>query len=72
MERSVERLSFVDALRWLVQAYDHATRLELRVNPLRPNRCEPRVRKRRPKEYTLMNAPRCQLRQQLLYKRLTP
>jgi len=71
MELSVERLSFVDALRWLAQACDDAPRLELRVNPLRRNRCEPRVRKRRPKEYKLMNAPRCQLTQALLAQRLT-
>jgi Transposase DDE domain/Insertion element 4 transposase N-terminal len=33
--------------------------------PLRPGRSEPRVRKRRPKSYPLMQQPRHQLRQQL-------
>jgi hypothetical protein len=66
----VERLSFVDALRWLTQAGTDPPRLAIRVNRLRPNRCEPRVRKRRPKQYTLMNAPRRQLRQQLLTQQL--
>ena len=70
MEVPVERLSFVDALRWLAQASAQQPILAIRVNRLRPNRCEPRVRKRRPKEYTLMNAPRRQLREQLLAQRL--
>lgn len=70
MEVPVEQISFVDALRWLAQASQGTPRLEVRVNRLRRNRCEPRVRKRRPKEFTLMNFPRCQLRQQLLAQRL--
>jgi len=41
---------------------------ELIVNPLRPNRIEPRCRKRRPKQYDLMNKPRDMLRK-LLKKR---
>jgi len=69
-EVAVERISFVDALRWLAQADEHSPPPIVRINRLRPNRCEPRVRKRRPKEFTRMNAPRCQLRQQLLAKRL--
>ena len=32
----------------------------------RPDRCEPRVRKRRPKQYDLMNEPRHVLRRRLL------
>jgi Transposase DDE domain len=71
MEVAVERISFVDALRWLAQAGEDTLPPIVRINRPRPNRCEPRVRKRRPKEFTLMNAPRCQLRQQLLDKRLT-
>jgi hypothetical protein len=34
--------------------------------PHRPNRCEPRVRKRRPKTYPFMTKPRHQLREELL------
>ena len=71
MEMPVERLSFIDALRWLAQASEGRPLLAVRVNRLRPERCEPRVRKRRPKEFTLMNSPRRQLRQQLLAQRLT-
>jgi hypothetical protein len=59
------RLSFVDALRWLASACRDKTELELLVNPRRPGRFEPRVLKRRPKQYRLMRQPRCQLRQQL-------
>jgi Transposase DDE domain len=62
---SVPSVSFVDALRWLAQACWHSTPLRLNINPRRPNRQEPRVVKRRPKKYKLMNKPRCQLRQLL-------
>jgi hypothetical protein len=72
MELPIKRLSFVDALRWLAQASNRQSLLDIRINRLRAERCEPRVRKRRPKEYTLMNKPRRQLRQQLLAQRLTP
>lgn len=65
----VQRLSFVDALRWLAEACEHEPIHAVRVNPARPNRLEPRVLKRRPKEYTLMTAPRCQLRQLLMAHR---
>jgi hypothetical protein len=43
----------------------------LNVLPDRPDRFEPRVRKRRPKEYDLMNKPRQQLKQALIRKQLT-
>jgi len=66
------RVSFVDALRWLMIACQSPGPLEIRVNTLRPNRFEPRVKKRRPKEYDLMNKPRCQLRQELATQRVTP
>jgi len=65
-----DRLSFVDALRWLASACRHKTELELLVNPRRPGRYEPRVLKRRPKQYRLMRQPRCQLRQQLATQKL--
>ena len=39
---------------------------ELVVNPERPGRYEPRVRKRRPKQYPLMTKPRSVLRKGLL------
>jgi hypothetical protein len=40
--------------------------LELRVNPNRPGRVEPRVIKRRSKTYSLMIHPRAVLRKRLL------
>jgi hypothetical protein len=66
-----DRLSFVDALRWLASACEHEPELELLVNPRRLGRYEPRVRKRRPKAYPLMTRPRCQLRQQIATQKLT-
>jgi hypothetical protein len=62
----VERISFVDALRWLAEACDGNDQpFHLRVNPLRRERWEPRVVKRRPKEYSRMNQPRAMLHKQL-------
>lgn len=62
----VERISFVDALRWLATAEPGDELPELVVNPHRPGRVEPRVRKRRPKQYDLMRRPRDELRKALL------
>jgi hypothetical protein len=61
-----ERISFVDALRWLATAREGDELPDLVVNPLRLGRLEPRVRKRRPKEYPLMIKPRQPLKRQLL------
>ncbi len=60
---AVERVSFVDAWRWLRQARPGEAVPKLKVNPARPGRVEPRVRKRRPKEFPVMQRPRAQLRQ---------
>ena len=60
-----EWISFVDALRHLRWPLAATAPPELWVNPLRPDRYEPRVRKRRPLEYDLMTQPRAQLRQAL-------
>src|SRR5437773_751216 len=62
----VRRISFIDALRWLASARPGESLPELIVNPWRPNRVEPRVRKRRPKDFPLMSQPRSELRQRLL------
>ncbi len=62
---SPERISFVDALRWLATAKPGDELPDLVVNPKRPCRVEPRVRKRRPKEYELMKKPRAVLKQEL-------
>lgn len=56
-----ERVSFVDALRWLAHARPGEALRRLKVHRLR-RRQEPRVRKRRPKEYPLMKRPRAELR----------
>ena len=63
---AVERISFVDAARWLAQAMHEAIPLKLRVNPNRPHRVEPRATKRRPKSYGLLNRPREVLRNRLV------
>ena len=67
-----ERISFADALRWLREARRGEAAPRLRVNPLRPGRVEPRVRKRRPKQYNLMNKPRAVLRDALLHNIAPP
>jgi hypothetical protein len=67
-----QRVSFVDALRWLRQARPGGGRPVLIVNPPRPGRVEPRVRKRRPKQYPVMKRPRRELREELLRQPLAP
>jgi len=63
-----ERISFIDALRWLATAAVGDPLPSLVVNPHRPNRIEPRVRKRRPKQYPLMTRPRRELHQVIANK----
>jgi Transposase DDE domain len=63
-----DRLSFVDALRWLREARQGEELPRLRLTRERPGRVEPRVLKRRPKPYDLMNKPRSVLRERLLHK----
>jgi hypothetical protein len=58
----VERLSFLDALRWLGAPGTGVPLAALFVNPVRPNRVEPRVTKRRPKAFPFMTKPRRVLR----------
>lgn len=60
-----DRISFTDALRWWRWAAADEPLPTLRVNPLRPNRHEPRVRKRRAKAYPLMHEPRSVLKARL-------
>jgi hypothetical protein len=64
-EVPVSRISFADALYWMRYARPGDSLPVLKVNPLRPNRVEPRCRKRRPKKYTLMTKPRAELRKAL-------
>lgn len=65
-----DRISFLDALRWIRIAKPDSPLTPLRVNPLRPNRIEPRVLKRRIKEFPLMKTPRDILRKALARKKL--
>jgi len=65
-----DRISFVDALRWLQSWRPGQKLIDLIVNPRRPGRFEPRVVKRRPKQYTLMTEPRQTLRNRLMGKEL--
>jgi hypothetical protein len=60
------RISFIDALRWLTTARVGEELPDLVVNPIRPNRVEPRVIKRRPKNYPWMSRPRAEMRKSLL------
>jgi hypothetical protein len=62
----VERISFLDALRWLSAPSPGVPLMTLIVNPARPHRVEPRVKKRRPKSFPFMIKPRQALRQQLV------
>jgi hypothetical protein len=71
-QKEVDRISFVDALRWLCTAQPGEPLPELVVNPARPNRIEPRVRKRRAKEYPLMHKPRGEWRKELLGEAIRP
>lgn len=66
-----ERISFIDAVRWLADAIHGAAELKLRLVPRRPGRLEPRVVKRRPKAYKHLREPRHILRKQLLRKKHT-
>jgi hypothetical protein len=66
---AVARVSFADALRWVRHARPGDALPDLAVNPHRPDRAEPRCKKRRAKQYDLMNKPRAQLRKALKKER---
>ena len=62
-----ERISLVDAVRWLAGPDGEDASVVL-INPPRPGRVEPRVVKRRPKQYYRMTKPRAELRKELPHK----
>ena len=65
-EVEVDRISFIDALRWLIGALPGDPLCHLVVNPHGPGRYEPRVRNVSPKKnYRLMNRPRKELKKAL-------
>ena len=65
-----DRISFIDALRWLRDAQNSTALPILIVNPKRPDRSQPRVVKRRSKQYPLMQKPRHPLKQDMDNKQL--
>ena len=65
-----DRISFAEALRWLESADFDMELPRLVVNPERPGRAEPRVRKRRPKQFPLMKKPRAKWKQDLSTQQL--
>jgi hypothetical protein len=67
---AVERISFLEALRWLSAPRTGLPLVALIVIPVRPHRVEPRVKKRRPKRFPFMITPRRELRQQLVQQNL--
>src|SRR5262245_35294859 len=57
-----ERVSVIDTIRWLIGTEEEGGDVsKLVVNPARPGRVEPRVVKRRPKQYYRMTEPRSEL-----------
>ncbi len=60
-----DRISFIDAIRWLLTAAPGEEIPRLVVNPRRPGRHEPRVTKDRQDTYTKMTKPRSELRRTL-------
>ena len=67
-EVPLERISFIDALRWLATAQPRDELPKLVVSPARRGRAEPRVRKRRPKQFPVMRRPRDALRNAVLHQ----
>ena len=65
-EVDVEWISFVEELRWLARAKPDGESPKLAVNAAPSSRYEPRTRKRRRKQFDMMNEPECVLRKGLL------
>jgi hypothetical protein len=61
-----DRVSVIDTVRWLLGAEAGEDLSVILTNPSRKGRNEPRVKKRRPKQYPLMTKPRAKLRKELL------
>lgn len=68
-EVETDRISFIDALRWLTTTRSGEL-VPLIINPRR-QRIAPRVKKRRPKQFPLMRRPRAELLEALLSKTVT-
>jgi hypothetical protein len=63
---AADRVSVTDAVRWLVGVEGDGDLSVILTVPKRKGRFEPRVVKRRPKQYARMTKPRRELRQELL------
>jgi hypothetical protein len=63
---AADRVSVTDAVRWLVGVEGDADLSVILVVPKREGRVEPRVKERRPKQYSRMTKPRRELRKELL------
>jgi hypothetical protein len=66
---AADRVSVTDTVRWLVGAEADEDLSVIWTLPKRTGRFEPRVRKRRPKQYPVMTKPRQELRKELLEKK---
>ncbi len=60
-----QRISFVDTVRWILHADPDQDMPPILVNPDRPGRFEPRVRKRRHNGYSYMTRPRAELKEMI-------
>jgi hypothetical protein len=60
-----DRISFADVLGWVRVARPGVPMPRFTINPHRPERIEPRARKRRPKKYPLLIRPRQEMRNAL-------
>jgi len=63
---AADRISFADALRWLLDSKAGDGFVPLEVNPDRSGRVEPRVRKRQPQEFPVLKKPCHEWRKQLM------
>lgn len=63
-----DRIGLIDAVRWLIGSEATGSATVLVINPARRGRVEPRVVKRRPKQYVRMTRPRAELRKLLPIK----
>ena len=64
----MDRVGFLDTLRWLTGAGTLGDVGRILINALRPDRYDPRVRKSRPKQYPLMQEPQSVLRNRMAGK----
>jgi len=65
LQTTPDRISLLDVLRLLRHGLTSLAQAAIVVNPDRPGRHQPRVVKRRPKQYSLMTQPRAVLKRQL-------